>query len=122
MNTESQLAWTIAAVGISCTASLILLGIWRKGYSHCDPVTGTKVILREDGVMWLFWACTLWCFTSVAQVAQLLSFVHVQQNSLPLTFIRIVLSLTNSLFFILATSNLDAVRVESGRIARLLEQ
>lgn len=108
MDWGDQLAWTLAAVGISMAASLILFGIWRRGISQVDPDTGTKIMSRDEGIMWMFWACTLWCCTHLADTVRLLIFPNLQENS-PITFIRVLFSLTNSLFFILATANLDFV-------------
>jgi len=39
MDWRDQLAWAAAAVGISLTASLILLGIWRRGYTEIELET-----------------------------------------------------------------------------------
>jgi hypothetical protein len=122
MDWADQLAWAAAAVGISLTASLILLGIWRRGYREIEQETGSVRTLRDDGVMWMFLACTLWCATYVLQVVALVLFPRAQPNSSALPFIRVVLSLTNSLFFVLATANIDAVKEASSFPARFLRR
>jgi hypothetical protein len=119
---KNQFAWDAAAVGISLTASLILLGIWRRGYPEIEQETREKKTLRDEGVMWMFWACTLWCGTYVADILGLIAFGTLQANSLLVSFIRVVLSLTNSVFFLLATANIDAVKEESSLPANVLKR
>jgi hypothetical protein len=113
-----RFAFDTAAVGISLTASVILLGIWRRGYPDIED--GQKKTLRDDGVMWMFRACALWCGTYIVDVAGLIGLFQLPEDSSALAFVRVALSLTNSVFFILATANMNAVKGDSGRLAALL--
>jgi hypothetical protein len=115
-------AWDAAAIGISLTASVILLGIWRRGYPEIEQETGQKQTLRDEGVMWMFLACALWCATYIVDVAGLIGLFQLPEDSSALAFVRVVLSLTNSVFFILATANMNAVKGDPGRIAALLRR
>jgi hypothetical protein len=112
-------AWDTAAIAVSLTASLLLFGIWRKGYPTIEQ--GQKITRRDDGVMWMFRACTLWCCTYIVDVVGLIGLFQVTQDSSALAFLRVALSLTNSVFFVLATANMNVVMDDSGRVAAALE-
>jgi hypothetical protein len=118
-----RFAWDIAAICISLTASLILLGIWRRGYPEIaiEDDKKQKKTLRDDGVMWMFRACALWCATYIVDVAGLIGLFHLPEDSPVLAFVRVAFSLTNSVFFVLATANMNAVKDDdSSRLAALL--
>jgi len=117
---EYLFAWEAAVIGITLTASLILLGIWRRGYPAIDDTTGEKTTRQDEGVKWMFWACTLWCGTAIAAAVGIWKF-HRLPDSIWIVFVKVVLSLTNSLFFVLATANLDAVKAEAGFLKKTLE-
>src|SRR5437763_17209050 len=117
---EYLFAWEAAAVGITSTASWILWGIWRRGYPDIDDTTGEKTTHQDEGVRWIFWACALWCCTAVVTAVGLIK-LQKMPDSIEMVFIKVLLSLTNSLFFVLATANLDAVTAEAGFLRKTLE-
>lgn len=123
MDWGDQFAWALAAVGISLTASLILLGIWWGGVTEIVRDTGERKFVRDDGIRWMFLACMLWCGTYIADIVGLTVFtnLHVEHSS-SIAFIRVVLSLTNSVFFLLATSNLDALKEDLSLPGQFLRQ
>ncbi len=121
MNWQDQFAWAVPPVGITLVASLILFGIWRRGVPEIERSTRKKTISRDDGVMWLFLACTVWCFTAVVQAIEPFKTGSLLPDNSSLTFLFVLFSVTNSLFFILATANLDAMTNDSGFVAKLLK-
>jgi len=58
----------------------------------------TKKTLRDDGVMWMFRACALWCATYIVDVAGLIGLFHLPEDSPVLAFVRVAFSLTIAFF------------------------
>lgn len=122
MDCGDQLAWSAIAVGITMTASLILFGIWRRGYWGIEATGGTRIRLHNEGIKWMFLACTLWCLAAIMKAVSLFLAGSLRLDRPALTFISVVLSLANSLCFVLATANLDATMADSSAPAKFLQR
>lgn len=120
MDNLNKLAWTWVEVGVTFTATLVLFGIWRRGYPKYEPDTRDSKISHDEGIMWLFWACALWCCTSAAQIVGFALSKNLEDTFSSL--VRVAFSLTNSLFFVLATANLDELKHDPSLPARILAQ